>query len=100
VIAVYYGILRGRVRQGVPVFLVMVAVVVPLTIVFARLFATVFETPFRTYRGWAALRGALVSRRLLEVDDVTRSEQPVLRPVQRADAGEVRADEPATHVVQ
>jgi peptidoglycan/LPS O-acetylase OafA/YrhL len=62
VIAVYYGIVRGRVRQGVPVFLVMVAIVVPLTIVFARLFAAVFEIPFRKYRSWEALRAALTQR--------------------------------------
>ena len=37
---------RGRpVRQGVPAFVVSLALVLPLTIVFARLFASVFETP-------------------------------------------------------
>jgi len=40
----------GRVRPGVPAFLVSVAVVVPLTIVFARVFAMVFETPFQRQR--------------------------------------------------
>jgi peptidoglycan/LPS O-acetylase OafA/YrhL len=64
VIAVYYGLLRGRVHQGVPMFLVMVAVVVPLTIVFARLFAAVFEMPFRKHRGWADLRSAMRDRML------------------------------------
>jgi peptidoglycan/LPS O-acetylase OafA/YrhL len=62
VIAVYYGIVAGRVPPGVPTFLVLLAVVVPMTIVFARLFAAVFEIPFRKYRGWAALRGALMER--------------------------------------
>jgi peptidoglycan/LPS O-acetylase OafA/YrhL len=55
VIAVYYGIVEGRVRPGVPTFLVLTVVVVPLTIVFARLFAAVFEIPFQKHRGLAAL---------------------------------------------
>ena len=40
------AIVAGRVRQGVPAFVVSLALVVPLTIVFARVFASVFETPF------------------------------------------------------
>ncbi len=55
VIAIYYGLVRGRVPAGVPTFVVLVAVVVPLTIVFARVFAAVFELPFQRHRGWAAL---------------------------------------------
>jgi peptidoglycan/LPS O-acetylase OafA/YrhL len=43
-------IVAGRVGKGVPAFLVSLALVLPLTIVFARLFAAVFETPFRTRR--------------------------------------------------
>jgi peptidoglycan/LPS O-acetylase OafA/YrhL len=43
---VYEKIVAGRVGQGVPAFLVSLAIVLPLTIVFARLFASVFETPF------------------------------------------------------
>jgi peptidoglycan/LPS O-acetylase OafA/YrhL len=39
-------IVAGRVRPGVPAFLVSLAIVLPLTIVFARLFASVFEKPF------------------------------------------------------
>ena len=35
----------GRVRQGVPAFVLSLALVVPLTIAFARVFASVFETP-------------------------------------------------------
>jgi len=46
---------EGRVRPGVPTFLVLTVVVVPLTIVFARLFAAVFEIPFQKHRGLAAL---------------------------------------------
>jgi peptidoglycan/LPS O-acetylase OafA/YrhL len=59
VIALYYGVVRGRVSPGVPTFLVLVAVVLPVTVVFARLFATVFELPFREHRGWAPLLASL-----------------------------------------
>jgi peptidoglycan/LPS O-acetylase OafA/YrhL len=47
VVVVYEKIVAGRVPRGVPAFLVSLALVVPLTIVFARVFASVFETPFR-----------------------------------------------------
>jgi peptidoglycan/LPS O-acetylase OafA/YrhL len=45
VVIVYERLVAGHVRQGVPLFLVSLAVVVPLTIAFARVFAAVFETP-------------------------------------------------------
>jgi peptidoglycan/LPS O-acetylase OafA/YrhL len=63
VIAIYYGIVAGRVRQGVPAFLVLAAVAVPAAVVFARLFAAVFEIPFVRHRGWGALRDAMASSR-------------------------------------
>jgi peptidoglycan/LPS O-acetylase OafA/YrhL len=47
VVVVYEEVVAGRARQGVPAFLVTLALVLPLTIVFARLFASVFERPFR-----------------------------------------------------
>jgi peptidoglycan/LPS O-acetylase OafA/YrhL len=50
VVVVCEKIVAGRVRQGVPAFVVSLALVVPLTIVFARVFASVFETPFRKRR--------------------------------------------------
>jgi peptidoglycan/LPS O-acetylase OafA/YrhL len=59
VIAVYYGLLAGRVPHGVPMFLVLCAVVLPLTVLFARIFAEVFELPFQRRRGWRAIRDAL-----------------------------------------
>jgi peptidoglycan/LPS O-acetylase OafA/YrhL len=52
VMVVYEKIVAGRVRQGVPAFLVTLALVLPLTIVFARLFASVFETRFRQHLSW------------------------------------------------
>jgi peptidoglycan/LPS O-acetylase OafA/YrhL len=43
-------IVAGHVRQGAPAFLVSLALVLPLTIGFARIFAAVFEAPFRQRR--------------------------------------------------
>ena len=40
----------GRFHHGVSAFAVTVALVLPLTIGFARVFAAVFETPFRRHR--------------------------------------------------
>jgi peptidoglycan/LPS O-acetylase OafA/YrhL len=50
VVVVYEQVVAGRVRQGVPAFVVSLALVVPLTIVFARVFASLFERPFRQHR--------------------------------------------------
>jgi peptidoglycan/LPS O-acetylase OafA/YrhL len=50
VVVVYEKIAAGRVAQGVPAFLVMLALALPLTITFARVFASVFEIPFLTQR--------------------------------------------------
>jgi peptidoglycan/LPS O-acetylase OafA/YrhL len=62
VIAVAYGLVLGRVAPGTPTFLVLTAVLLPLTVGFARLFAAVFELPFQRHRGWAPLRRALRDR--------------------------------------
>jgi peptidoglycan/LPS O-acetylase OafA/YrhL len=48
VIVVYERIVDGRIRHGVPAFVVALALLLPLTIAVARVFAAVFETPFRT----------------------------------------------------
>jgi peptidoglycan/LPS O-acetylase OafA/YrhL len=40
-------VVAGRVSPGAPTFLVLLALAVPATVVFARLFAAVFEAPFR-----------------------------------------------------
>jgi peptidoglycan/LPS O-acetylase OafA/YrhL len=50
VVVVYEKIVAGRVAQGVPAFLVTLALAVPLTITFARVFASVFEIPFLKQR--------------------------------------------------
>jgi peptidoglycan/LPS O-acetylase OafA/YrhL len=46
VVVVYARIVGPRYHHGPMAFLVMVAIAVPLTIVFARVFAAVFERPF------------------------------------------------------
>jgi peptidoglycan/LPS O-acetylase OafA/YrhL len=54
-VVVYELIVAGHVHPGVPAFLVTVALVLPLTIAFARAFASIFEIPFIQHRGppWA-----------------------------------------------
>jgi peptidoglycan/LPS O-acetylase OafA/YrhL len=63
VVIVYEKVVAGRVRQGVPAFMVSLALVVPLTIVFARVFASIFETPFRRNRSRATVSGSTASSR-------------------------------------
>jgi peptidoglycan/LPS O-acetylase OafA/YrhL len=60
VIAVSYGLVLGRVPPGTPTFLVLVAILLPVTVGFARLFAAVFELPFQRHRGWAPLWRSVV----------------------------------------
>lgn len=62
VIAVSYGLVLGRVATGTPTFLVLTALVIPVTVGFARLFAAVFELPFQRHRGWTPLRHAMSGR--------------------------------------
>jgi peptidoglycan/LPS O-acetylase OafA/YrhL len=62
VIAVSYGLVLGRVAAGTPTFLVLAAILLPVTVCFARLFAVVFELPFQRHRGWMALRQAMPAR--------------------------------------
>jgi peptidoglycan/LPS O-acetylase OafA/YrhL len=62
VIAVSYGLVLGRLATGTPTFFVLAAILLPLTVCFARLFAAVFELPFQRHRGWIALREATSAR--------------------------------------
>jgi peptidoglycan/LPS O-acetylase OafA/YrhL len=62
VVVVYERLVAGRVSPGVPAFLVSLALIVPLTIAFARVFAAVFETPFRSGRSIGLLRQSLRNR--------------------------------------
>jgi peptidoglycan/LPS O-acetylase OafA/YrhL len=62
VIAVSYGLVLGRVATGTPTFFVLAAILLPMTVCFARLFAAVFELPFQRHRGWSPLRQAISAR--------------------------------------
>ncbi len=62
VIAVSYGLVLGRVAAGTPTFFVLAAILLPVTVCFARLFAAAFELPFQRHRGWMALRQAMSAR--------------------------------------
>jgi hypothetical protein len=62
VIAVSYGLVLGRVTAGTPTFFVLAAILLPVTVCFARLFAAVFELPFQRHRGWNPLRQAMSAR--------------------------------------
>jgi peptidoglycan/LPS O-acetylase OafA/YrhL len=53
IVVVCEKLVVGRIGPGVPAFVVSLALVVPLTIAFARVFASVFETPFRHRRSWS-----------------------------------------------
>jgi peptidoglycan/LPS O-acetylase OafA/YrhL len=50
VVVVYEKVVAGRVAPGVPAFLVTLALVLPITIAFARVFAAVFERRLATLR--------------------------------------------------
>jgi len=62
VIAVSYGLVRGRVTPGAPMFFVLVAILLPVTICFAQMFAAVFELPVQRHRGWKPLWQAMSAR--------------------------------------
>jgi peptidoglycan/LPS O-acetylase OafA/YrhL len=49
VVVLYEKVVAGRVSQGVPAFLVLLALAVPATVAFAWMFAAVFERPFRQH---------------------------------------------------
>jgi peptidoglycan/LPS O-acetylase OafA/YrhL len=61
VVVVYEKIVAGRVDQGVPAFLVSLALVLPLTVAFAWVFARIFERqPWRRRNSSPAVRGQRV----------------------------------------
>jgi peptidoglycan/LPS O-acetylase OafA/YrhL len=64
VLAVSYGLVRGHVIApfGTPMFFLLVAILLPVTVCFARMFSAVFEIPFQRHRGWIQLRQAMSAR--------------------------------------
>jgi peptidoglycan/LPS O-acetylase OafA/YrhL len=92
VIAVYYGLMEGRVPQGVPMFLVLCAILLPLTVGFARLFAEVFELPFQRRRGWAR-SGAHGQAEVTEPRDLVDPDVgPCIRGIEHVARAEIHAD--------
>ena len=57
------------VPRGLPLFLVTLAVAVPLSLVLARLFAAVFEIPFQRHRGWPYPAATRWFARAVSADD-------------------------------
>jgi peptidoglycan/LPS O-acetylase OafA/YrhL len=62
VVVIHRKIVAPHVATGIPAFLTMLALAVPVTIVVARSFAAVFEIPFQRHRRWAPLRAAMRAR--------------------------------------
>ena len=100
VIAVSYGLVRGHVNAGTPMFLVLAAILLPMTVCFARMFAAVFELPFQRHRGWNPLRQAMSARlRRLRPDTASpltvrrRNANPASGPRSQADE-RCRSDRP------
>src|SRR5262249_50324800 len=62
VTALSHAPVPGPGAAGTPTFFVLAAILLPVTVIFARLFATVFELPFQRPRGWIALRHAMSAR--------------------------------------
>ena len=62
VAAVSLGLVGGRVTPGTPMFFVLVAILLPVTVCFAQMFATAFELPFQRHHGWIPLRQAMSAR--------------------------------------
>jgi peptidoglycan/LPS O-acetylase OafA/YrhL len=92
VVIVYEKLVAGRVGRGVPAFLVSLALVLPLTIVFARVFASLFETPFRRSRGRAPVSDPPASSRRRRGSD--RGTRPSARPA-RWDSAACRPASPS-----
>jgi len=86
VIAVSYGLVLGRVTPGAPMFFVLVAILLPMTVCFARMFAAVFELPVQRHRGWKPLWQAMSAR--------LRQLRPELAPVAVRWRGASRANGP------
>ena len=50
------------VEPGMPTFLLMLAVAVPIAVVFAMAFASIFEVPFQRHRSWGAWQAVVSGR--------------------------------------
>jgi peptidoglycan/LPS O-acetylase OafA/YrhL len=62
VVVVYFGLVPGLIRPGIPAFLLSLAIGVPVAIGFAWLFAMLFDIPFQRHRGRRELQAAVSER--------------------------------------
>ena len=62
VVTVHHVVRRLGVESGMPMFLVLLAIAVPLAVGFAMSFASLFEIPFQRHRSWAAWRDVVDAR--------------------------------------
>ena len=62
VVTVHHVVRRLGVGSGMPMFLVLLAIAVPLAVGFAMSFASLFEIPFQRHRSWAAWRDVIDAR--------------------------------------
>ena len=91
VVTVHHALRRLGVESGMPIFLVTLAIAVPLAVVFAMWFASLFEIPFQRHRSWAAWRDVVSTR---WGGRVSSSEQGPEQP----DAGDTEWREPQNPV--
>jgi hypothetical protein len=59
---VNHALRRLDVGAGMPIFLLTLAIAVPLAVAFAMWFASIFEIPFQRHRSWAAWRDVVSDR--------------------------------------
>jgi peptidoglycan/LPS O-acetylase OafA/YrhL len=62
VVTVHHVLRELGVGSGMPIFIVTLAIGVPLAVVFAMSFASLFEIPFQRHRSWAAWRDVVSAR--------------------------------------
>jgi peptidoglycan/LPS O-acetylase OafA/YrhL len=62
VVMVNHALRRLDVGAGMPIFLLTLAIAVPLAVAFAMWFASIFEIPFQRHRSWAAWRDVVSDR--------------------------------------
>ena len=62
VVMVNHALRRLDVGAGMPIFLLTLAIAVPLAVAFAMSFASIFEIPFQRHRSWAAWRDVVSDR--------------------------------------
>lgn len=62
VVMVSHAVRSLDVEPGMPTFLLMLAVAVPIAVVFAMAFASIFEVPFQRHRSWGAWQAVVSGR--------------------------------------